>query len=283
MSGNEAQVELWNGEATSAWTSHADRYDRQLEPFGREVLAAAGLDAGERVLDVGCGSGWTTREAGRAVGAGGTATGVDISAPLLHLARSRAADDGLANVDFVEADAQVHPFEPTTYDAVISRFGVMFFADPGAAFANLLAATAPGGRLVFACWQPVTENEWTLVPVSAVVPHVGAPQLPPPGSPGPFAFGDRDVVRSVLTDAGWADVAVEPYNTTVLVAGGGSVDDAVSFYVDDAFGRAVLGEATGEQREAAVASLRSALAEHLTPQGVRLSASVWIASAVRED
>ena len=282
MSGNEAQVELWNGEATSAWITHADRYDRQLEPFGREVLAAAGLAEGERVLDVGCGSGWTTLEAGRAVGEGGTATGVDISAPLLALGRERAAAEGLGNVDFVEADAQEHAFAPASYDAVISRFGVMFFADPQAAFANLLAATAPGGRLVFACWQPVTENEWTLVPVSAVVPHVGPPQLPAPGSPGPFAFGERDVVRSVLADAGWSDVEVEPFNTTLLVAGGGSVDDAVSFYVDDAFGRAVLGEATGEQREAAISSLRAALAEHLTPQGVRLSASVWLASAVRE-
>ena len=242
-SGNDEMVALWNGETSSAWVTNPERYDAMLRPFTALVLEAASLRQGERVLDVGCGVGALALDAAAQVGAGGVVLGVDVSAPMLALAGERARQAG-APVRFLEADAQVSGFEES-FDVVVSRFGVMFFADPVAAFANLLAATAPGGRLAFVCWQAAPSNEWVLTALMAMAPHVGPPQLPPPGSPGPFAFADPDATRAILERAGWAAVHLEPRTTSMQVGGG--VDEAVAFFREDTFGRMLLGSAPPEQ------------------------------------
>jgi SAM-dependent methyltransferase len=279
MASNEDMVRLWNSEASASWSTRPERYDAMLGALGERLLTAARLQAGERVLDVGCGAGQTSLQAGGQVGPTGTVLGVDIALDLLGVATRRA--EGVAQVAFAQADAQVHGFDPAGFDVLLSRFGVMFFADPVAAFANLLAATAPGGRLAFLAWQAAPFNEWVTVPIGAVVPHVGFPALPPAGAPGPFAFGDADVVRGLLTDAGWADVAVEDVQTTVPVGGAQTAQEAVDFIVDDTFGRMLLADAEPAARTAALAALHEAYAERLGADGVVLKAAAWLVTARR--
>lgn len=279
MAGNDEMIDLWNSEATESWVLQPDRYDRMLQPFSERVLEELALQRGERVLDIGCGSGSLSRAAAEAVGADGRVTGVDVSRPMLELARRKSTDAGLGNTEFVEADAQVHDLPAGAFDAVTSRFGVMFFADPVAAFANIRRAVAQGGRLAFAAWQALDANQWAMVPVMAIVPHAGIPNVPPPGSPGPFAFADADRVRQILTDAGWSDVEVEPFRTELLVAGGASMDEAVDYYADDVFGRMLLADADDDTRTAAKGALREALEEHVTDDGIRLEGAVWVVTA----
>jgi SAM-dependent methyltransferase len=281
MSTNDEMVKLWNSEAAQTWSTRPERYDAMLSDLGERVLRAAALAPGERVVDVGCGGGQLTLQAAEAVGPTGSVLGVDIATQLVGLTGRRATEAGLSNVDVLEADAQSHDFPASSYDVVMSRFGVMFFADPVAAFANLRQATAAGGRLAFVCWQPAPLNEWATVPLFAVGPHVGFPEPPPPGAPGPFAFGDADRLRQILQDAGWSDVTFEDVQTTVPAGGARSADEAVAFITEDTFGKLLLANATPEKREAAVAALREAYAERTGPDGVRLKAAAWIVTARR--
>lgn len=274
---NEQMAEIWNGPASSAWVTAAERYDAMLESPTRLLLEAAQLQAGEQVLDVGCGAGALTREAAAAAGHGGAVTAVDISAPLLAYAAAQPAPAGAAPIEWLEADAQTHRLPPAAYDAVVSRFGVMFFDDPTAAFANLRASARPGGRLAAVVWQAAPLNEWVLLPMGAIIPHVGFPDLPPPGAPGPFAFGDADLLRGVLTDAGWQGVDLQAVTTTVRMPG--DADAVVRHYVEDTFGQMALAKATPEQRDAALAAMREAIAPRVADGGVELGAAVWVVTA----
>jgi SAM-dependent methyltransferase len=272
---NTAQAEHWNsGEDAVHWTANQARYDRMLEPFTAMILQAAALQAGRQVLDVGCGCGTTTLAAARLV-TPGEAVGIDLSGPML--ARARGAR--LANATFEQGDAQVHPFEPASFDTVISRFGTMFFADPVAAFANIRSATRPAGRLVFVCWQPRSANQWLLVPVAALAEHVPPPAAPGDG-PGMFAFADQDRLRQVLTDSGWRDIEATAEHAQILVGGGGSIDDTVQFIRTGSTGRTMLAGADAGTVDRAIASLRAALAPYKDADGVRLGASVWVVKAV---
>jgi len=176
---------------------------------------------------------------------------------------------------------QVHQLEPARFDVVLSRFGVMFFADPVAAFANIRSATRSGGRLVFACWQPLAANQWLLVPGAALAEHV-----PPPGGfgagdgPGMFAFADPDRLRPILAAAGWRDVEITSEHASILVGGGGSVDDAVEFLRTATQGRTMLAGADPATADRALASVRAALTPHADADGVHLDAAVWLVQAV---
>lgn len=276
---NHDQAEHWNdSEATGDWVTYQERYDRMLEPFAGLILEAAALSPGEQVLDVGCGCGATTLAAARAVAPGAVA-GIDLSAAMLARARENGARAGLANASFEQADAQVHQFA-ASYDAVISRFGVMFFADPVAAFANLLAATRPGGRLAFACWQPLAENEWLLVPLAALAEHVPLPAPDEPGAPGMFSLSGTDRLRQVLSDAGWRDISAASRRTPILI-GGGTLDDAMGFLRARSIVRSMLAEAGQPVRDRAIASVRDALASRAVGDEVRLQAAVWLVTATR--
>lgn len=277
---NHDQADHWNGEEASHWVRHQAAYDRMLAPFTGMLLDAADLRPGDQVLDVGCGCGATTCAAARAA-APGRVLGVDLSEPMLARGRASTAAAGLANAAFERADAQVHPFGEASFDAVISQFGIMFFADPVAAFANLRCATRPGGRLAFVCWQDLTANQWLLVPGAALAQQVPLPDLGEPGAPGMFALADPGRIRAVLTEAGWQDIGIEPMCTPMLVGGGGGLDETVEFLRSGAIGRAMLGGVGAQTSARAVLAVRDALACYHDGSGVRLEAAVWRVLAMR--
>ncbi|MEU9305798.1 class I SAM-dependent methyltransferase [Streptomyces sp. NPDC048269] len=185
-SSNAEQARAWDGEEGTYWPEHADRFDRAVHAHHAHLLAAAAISATDQVLDIGCGTGQTTRDAARRASRG-RAVGVDLSAAMLRRARRRAAAEGLPNAEFVQADAQVHPFPAAVFDVAVSRSGTMFFADPVAAFRNIAGALGPGGRLVQMVWQPPAGNEWFLSLTRALAAGRPLP-TPPPDAPGPFAL-----------------------------------------------------------------------------------------------
>jgi SAM-dependent methyltransferase len=276
---NTEQAEHWNtGPSVAHWVANQACYDRMHAPFTALILRAAALRVGMNVLDVGCGSGGTTLAAARLV-TPGRALGLDLSGPMLAQARAGAEAAGLANVTFQQGDAQVESLEPAGFEVVISRFGVMFFADPVAAFANIRSAARPGGRLVFACWQPLAANQWLLVPGAALAEHLPPPAPVPADGPGMFAFADPDRLRPILAAAGWRDVEITSEHASILVGGGGSVDDTVEFLRTATQGRTMLAGADPATAERALASVRAALTPHADADGVHLDAAVWLVEA----
>ncbi len=276
---NAEQDEYWNETAGPKWVALADLIDEQIAPLGLEAIEAAAVVEGARVLDVGCGCGQTTVQLGARVGPTGRVLGVDLSEPMLEVARTRASERALDQVRFERADAQVRSFAGDGFDRVFSRFGVMFFADPPAAFANLRAALAPQGRLVFLCWQALAKNPWMLRPLMAAAPHVDLPPPPEPGSPGPFAFADPDHVRGILEAAGFGDIELVPLEREIVVGGGRGLEETVDFVLQMGPAGVAMREADKATRDKASASVREALEPFAGPDGVRLDAATWIVSA----
>jgi SAM-dependent methyltransferase len=267
----------WKGPSARFWADHDDRYDALLARHGEALLAAAGPGPGEHVLDIGCGCGSTTLRAAKAVAsAGGTALGVDISPAMIGKARSRAAESGIENVRFDIADAQTANLGRVPFDLAISRFGVMFFGDHSAAFANVRSVMRPGGRLGFVCWAERSLNEhWTMA-FEAFAPHLGL--APPVDTPnGPFALADPGYVRSLLGRAGWRDVRIRAVQEPLRA--GNDVEDAVAFEVADPDTAASLAAADPAAAVRAVADLRTAFATRERPDGVWLAASAWLVLA----
>jgi len=272
---NTAQIEYWNAAAGPVWVQFQELLDRQIEPLGLEAMRALAPAPGERVVDIGCGCGQSTAELAARVGPSGAVVGVDISEPMLVVARSRATLEASARPSFRQADAQTEDLGDGAFDAAFSRFGVMFFSDPVAAFANIRRALAPGGRLGFVCWRPLTENPWMLEPMQAAMPLL--PPLPPPDptAPGPFAFADADRVRGILAGAGFSAVRIEPFDMRI---GGSSVEQTLNL----AFRVGPLGAAlreNPERAEAVAEAVRARLAQYDTPGGVLMPAAVWIVQA----
>jgi SAM-dependent methyltransferase len=277
VSVNEQQIEQWNGVESNHWVEYAERYDGQLAPFADVLFERLALVGADRVLDVGCGCGVTTlTAAAQAL----HAVGLDLSGPMLAVARNRAADAGLANVEFIQADAQVHWFVPASFDVVVSRFGVMFFDDLTPAFANLRAALADDGRLAFVCWRPLDANEWLFVPGAAAAAHVALPDLGGDNAPGMFSLADDDAVRALLGAAGFNAIDVEPFDTTITLGGGGTVDETLDYLLGTGIAHALLDNAAPDARERAIDAVRASLAERYEAGvGVRLGAGAWVVSA----
>jgi SAM-dependent methyltransferase len=271
---NAGQITYWNESAGPMWVAQQAALDAQIRPFGLKAMEALAPTQGERLIDVGCGCGDTTLELARRVGSAGAVLGADVSAPMLGLARQRAAEAGLSQASFVQADAQTHAFAPA--DGVFSRFGVMFFADPDAAFANLRRALRPGGRLAFVCWRSLAENPWVAVPMAAVSSVAPAPATPPaPGAPGPFSLGSRDRLQGVLTAAGFADISLAEFDHRMSM---GDLDAAVEAGLSRGPASAMAREHP-ELRDRFAAAVRGAMAPHLTGDGVLLDSAAWIVRA----
>ena len=277
---NADQIAYWNGPGGQRWADRQAAQDILLKPIADLLIDRAKPQAGERVIDVGCGSGATTIALAQKVGPSGHVVGVDVSGPMLERARQSAPKD--LPVDFVLADATVYPFEPASFDLLASRFGVMFFADPVLSFRNMRKALRPSGRLAFACWREPRENPFFMAPLQAVYKHV--PKLPPQGpeDPGPFAFASEARVHRILGAAGLSEIAMEPCALALDVAIGRGLEAAVqgAFEIGPA-SRALEGHPP-EVRAAATNSVREALAAFVKGDTVPLPASIWIVTARAE-
>src|SRR6185503_19156606 len=218
---NAEQIRFWNESAGPRWVAVHDRIARQLWPIGLEALDRAAIAPGSRVLDVGCGCGETTIEIARRVGPSGAVTGVDVSAVMLERARE---DARAPNITYLLADAQTEALPEGAFDLLFSRFGVMFFSDPEAAFQNLRRALRRGARFTFLCWRALSENPWMTVPAAAVARLVAMPEVEPE-APGPFAFADADRVRGILTRAGFTGVSFERLDRMIQVGGRGELEE----------------------------------------------------------
>lgn len=275
---NTDQAEHWASVAPT-WVEIEDHLERTAGGPGRRAMDRLDLQPGQAVLDLGCGTGPTTVELARRVGPDGSVLGVDIAAAMLARARERASQEGASNVHFVHADVQCCDLESGTYDRAFSRFGVMFYADPVAAFANVRTALRTGGTLGFVCWQSVTANEWMLVPGMAVMSVTGAPPaMPEPGQPGPFSLCDGDRVREVLESAGFEGVEVVPHND-VISAPERELGDYAAIALRMGAAREALRGADEATMARAFERVAAALAEKVEDGQLRLTRGVLLVTA----
>ncbi|MGH9085454.1 MAG: class I SAM-dependent methyltransferase [Acidimicrobiales bacterium] len=272
---NRDQLRAWDGDEGAYWAEHAEYFDRSVAGYHERLLSAAAITPSERVLDVGCGTGQTTRDAARAA-ARGSALGVDLSARMLDYARRRATEEGVTNASFLQADAQVHPFQAESFDVAISRTAAMFFGDLTAAFTNIGGALAPGGRLALVVWQPLAANEW-IREISGALAAARDLPAPPPDAPGPFSLSDPDRVRTVLGAGGFTDIGLE--GTTAGMWFGHDADDAHRFVLG-LMGWMLEGlDDAGRAR--AADGLRATIAAHETGSGVVFGSAAWTITATR--
>jgi SAM-dependent methyltransferase len=269
---NDEQTTLWNGPAGRAWVEEQESLDRMFESF--EAILADTVLPGSRVLDIGCGTGATTIAAARRAGPEGRVTGIDISEPMLALAQQRAARAGIA-AQFMRADAQIARLEPASFDSFISRFGVMFFGDPVAAFANLHRAARAGGALNAFAFRSAAENPFMTTAERAAAPFL--PELPPrkADAPGQFAFANRDRVRSILARAGWRDIDISEVDVVCTLARA-QLDRYIARL--GPVGMA-LNQAPEGVRERIVDTVRAAFAPFVAGDEVRFSAACWRVTA----
>jgi SAM-dependent methyltransferase len=274
---NTDQLRAWDGDEGAYWAEHADYFDRSIAPYHRRLFDAAAIDVTERVLDIGCGTGQTTRDAAR-IATQGSALGVDLSSRMLDYARHRAAEEGMTNASFEQVDAQIHSFQPEAFDIVISRTGAMFFGDLVAAFTNIGRALVPGGRLALVAWQPLARNEWIREIVGALAAGRDQPApAPSTDAPGPFSLSGSDRVRSVLSKADFMDVELEDASADMWF--GTDADDAHRFVLG-LMGWMLEGlDEAGHAR--AVDALRATMAAHETSDGVVFGSAAWIIRAIR--
>jgi SAM-dependent methyltransferase len=284
---NSAQIAYWNSEAGPRWVAMQERMDAMLAPLMNAALDRARPAVGEAVLDIGCGCGATLLELANRVGPSGSVVGVDISAPMLDRARQRVRDNSLPNVHLTLSDAATHAFTPGAFDLAFSRFGVMFFANPEGAFANIRAslatagttAGATAGRLTFVCWAPPRDNPWLTLPLTAARPHLPPQPEVDPTAPGPFAFADPDRVSGILTKAGYSAIDIARHDTSMRICGPGEAEWAARFAVESGpVARAVAG-ADSAVRAAVVQAILAEFRQIEGPSGIELPGSVWLVSA----
>jgi SAM-dependent methyltransferase len=276
---NLEQIRYWNEQGGPRWVQRQQQLDAQIHPLGLVAMQRAGIRPGERVLDVGCGCGQTALELAQRVDPSGSVMGIDISQPMLARARERQNELGIKNLEFLHADAQTYAFEHARFDLIFSRFGVMFFDDPAAAFANLRTALRSDGRLCFLCWQTLEKNEWARVPFLAATRHVQPPAPPAPDAPGPFAFANPDRVRRLLEAGGFKDVSCESYEAELNMGGARTVEEAVEFSLEIGPIARLLGDADVDARTRVAQAVREALTPYVSQHGVSLRGAAWIVLA----
>ncbi|MDQ6760483.1 MAG: class I SAM-dependent methyltransferase [Acidobacteriota bacterium] len=276
---NEDQRMRWAGIDGEYWAKEQDHLDRMLAPVTGPLLAFAKPRTGSTVLDIGCGCGATTIELARAVGPSGRVCGVDISEPMLGRAQQRLHEFG--NATCLLGDAADLPLQVFGAELIFSRFGVMFFGDPVAAFANLRTALLPGGRVRFACWRPIHENPWLQIPLHAAYEHAPRLPKPEPEEPGPFSFADPERVIRILTAAGFTSPSFTPLDIQLDIAAGGGLEDAVTRCSAMGPTKRALADQPENIQAAAIESIRRALTPYATESGVKFPAAVWLVAADR--
>ena len=270
--GNEEQKEFWNGPAGHVWVEAQEIMDNMLAPLSDAALSAASPASGEKVIDIGCGCGATTLAIGKS---GASVWGVDISAPMVERARARTAN--LDNVTFTVNDASTADYS-AEHHLIFSRFGVMFFDDPKAAFSNVRSALVSGGRMAFVCWQSPMKNPFMSVAGRAAQPFMPEPEPQDPRSPGPFAFADRQWITEILDSAGFSDINITSSNPDLAV--GRTLDESMYFQARVGPLARLLSELDESLQAKAKQAVRDALSEYETEDGVILPAAAWLVQAI---
>jgi len=280
LEANAAQRRYWNTVAGPRWVATPGFRERRNQESLALLLAHLGLNGGENVLEIGCGTAALTLPLAEAVGEHGRVVAVDISELMLGAARQKIAERGLRNVTLHSGDAQVFAFEPAAFDLATSRMGVMFFTDPAAAFCNIKGAMKPGGRLIFACWAPLAENRHWLISYDIALRHLGPPAPLPAHEPGPLAFGDPDYIRGVLAAAGFAEIAVERAHPTII--GGSPEEEARQAVTMGPTARLIEAKNLDEATRQTIASeVEAAFAAEAAAGPIRLPATMFLVSARR--
>jgi SAM-dependent methyltransferase len=275
---NEAQFAFWE-DLAPGWLASENHTELVSASFGVAAMDRLALRAGEHVLDIGCGAGSTTLALAKIVGPTGGAVGVDISPAMVHAAQQQAATAGIGHATFVAADAQVDALGDSVFDAAYSRFGVMFFADPALAFANIRTSLRSGGTLAFACWANVFANEWMFVPGAAVVAVTGAlPAMPAAGEPGPFSLEDPKRVEALLSAAGFTQIEITPREEAIVIPRA-EIESLVALSSRVGPVREALRTADTATATAIEHAVRNALVERVEHDELRLGASAIIVSA----
>lgn len=278
---NVSQLAEWRGQSGERWVTYQARLDAMMAVFGQAAIEAAAPAMGERVLDVGCGAGASSLDLAARVGAGGHVLGVDISEPLIGRARARAPQDTPAV--FQVADASSTELPQGAFDILFSRFGVMFFDDPTAAFTHMRRALKPRARVAFVCWRGMAENDWVRLPMGAMK-GILPPMTPPgPEAPGPFSFGDQGRVARVLTAAGFTDIAIAPFDASIPFGEGetrdAALDEAVAMTLEVGPLARALADQTDDIRARASAAVRAAFAGCPGERSVMINGATWIVTA----
>lgn len=277
---NAEQARYWTSPSGHKWIELQQPFDATFAPVSRLLLAKASPRTGEQILDLGCGTGATAFDLAERVGPEGRIMAVDISAPLLAHARARTPSGLASRIEFLEADAQIFAFPAGRFDALVSRFGSMFFAEPAVAFRNLRRALRSGGRLHLAAWGPSEVNPWFTIPRDAAVARLGRPAPVPPTAPGPLAFADRDRVLDILRDAGFA--APEAEAVTVELEPPGDIQEVAELMSSVGPGVRIIAELHGgpADLEAVRRTVTEQLGQYRVPGGIRVPAAINLFSAV---
>ena len=279
---NAAQQEYWNTVAGPRWVGLAGFVEKRVQKVNDLLLTRSAIKPGEKVLEVGCGTGAATVPLAEAVGGTGEVVGIDISEPMLAGARERISQSGLRNITLLRADAQVHAFEPNLFDLIASRFGVMFFADPVTAFRNLLGAMRPAGRLCFACWAALEENRHWLIPYEVALRHLGPPAPKPPRAPGPMAFAEPEYVRSFLEGAGYQGIEIR--RETPEIIGASPVEEAEHACIMGPSARLIEEKNPQESvRELIKQEMTEAFAAYAKGEEMVLPSTIFLVTARRAD
>lgn len=267
------QVAYWNGVGGEHWAEEQERTDGMLAPVAEALIEHAHIKRGETVLDVGCGNGATTYALAELVGPEGHVMGIDVSVPMLSFALAHRAE--LENIEYIYGDAASWAFEPEA-DVMVSRFGVMFFGDPIAAFANLKKALKPGGRIVFACWRPPDENPWMQVPLQAAYLHIPRLSATNPEDPGPFAFANPERVKRIFAGAGLPEPRFTPVDLEIDIAAGGGLEAAVQQAMTIGATSRALQDQPEKMREVVAEAIRNALDPYIKGKTVALPGAIWL-------
>ena len=275
---NSKQKEFWSGKGGDYWVVKQNEMDIMLNPLGEKALAKLNLKADSNVLDVGCGCGATTLEIAKKV-SNGIVTGLDISIPMLDQAKSQSSIQGISNVDFRVFDVQVDQLDNEEYDNVYSRFGVMFFENPYEAFKNIYASLKNGGKMSFVCWQNPALNPWQSLSLQVIKEYLDMPS-PPPRSPGPFAFQEKDYVQDILEHSGFSKIDFDDNQEEITMFSGKTLQDASEDYLAiNPVVTEMLKDSPDNLKIEIVESLKEAFAEFYMGNGLLFPSATWIVTA----
>ncbi len=273
------QETLWAGQNGDRWLANVDRFEGMIKPIGDALIERAGCRSGEQIIDIGCGAGATSIAIAQQVGAAGAVTGLDISPVLVAEATKRAATLGIENVQFVLGDAAVTPLATEQADCIVSRFGIMFFSNPHAAFTHIHDFLKPSGRLSMVCWNSLPQNPWMFEVVKVIAARVPLP-TPVPRAPGPFAFAEPSYVEEILHTAGFQDIDISPWQHDLAVGGAGANPESAAKFLLAALGVAQLPPDLPDAVRTAIDSeLSDRLKTYHTEDGVQMPASAWLVNA----